>query len=399
MSARRFAIHAAFALLGALLAGITVFAVAGAGRPARTASPDRGSPEASPSVTTHRVRLKSPGVVLAWSPGGLPGRARAVVAEIEGVRHTTIAEAGLDWIVSSRAPDGSLIDRPPRPFRIPFEVAAVEPQAYARFVPESERDIVASLRPGQILLARTSAELRDASVGARIKVSGRSLRVTGIVSDVATNGYEGLISQPAPRSWTRVDEFMLAEAGRHARARIDRRVRALLDPGRRLRTRVGGEQPFLRYGDAVHPQMIIKERFGEFSARPLPDGRIEVDPRWLADNIQTASIPLLGRITCHRALFPQLRAALHEIRGKGLGDLVEGFAGCYGPRFISRNPNGRLSHHAWGVAVDLNAGSNAFGAEPNMPARLVSIIESWGFTWGGRWLIPDGMHFEWTAFP
>ena len=26
--------------------------------------------------------------------------------------------------------------------------------------------------------------------------------------------------------------------------------------------------------------------------------------------------------------------------------------------------------------------------------RLVSAFERWGFTWGGRWLVPDGMHFE-----
>ena len=22
-----------------------------------------------------------------------------------------------------------------------------------------------------------------------------------------------------------------------------------------------------------------------------------------------------------------------------------------------------------------------------------------GFTWGGRWVVPDGMHFEWVRFP
>jgi D-alanyl-D-alanine carboxypeptidase len=24
----------------------------------------------------------------------------------------------------------------------------------------------------------------------------------------------------------------------------------------------------------------------------------------------------------------------------------------------------------------------------------VAIFERWGFTWGGRWLVLDGMHFE-----
>ena len=149
----------------------------------------------------------------------------------------------------------------------------------------------------------------------------------------------------------------------------------------------------------MHPQMTIKQRFGEFAARPRPDGSLEIDPRWRADNIRAHHVPLLGRVTCHRALLPQLRSALTEIRRKGLGHLVEGYGGCYGPRFISRDPNGRLSHHAWGIAVDINPASNPFGAEPNLSGRLVTIMESHGFTWGGRWLIPDGMHFEWSAFP
>ena len=29
----------------------------------------------------------------------------------------------------------------------------------------------------------------------------------------------------------------------------------------------------------------------------------------------------------------------------------------------------------------------------------MKILEDWGFTWGGRWLVPDGMHFEFVRFP
>jgi hypothetical protein len=399
MSLRRVSMHALFALFGALLAAVTVFTVSGQGRPARTTGAGRGLAESDPPIRSQPLRRERDSVVLAWTPGGLPLGARRIVEDLRNVRRATIVKAGLDWIMTSRAHDGSLLDRPRRGFGIPFEVAAIAPREYARFVPESEREVVASLRPGQALLARTSAELRGADVGTRLRLAHSRLRVAAIVSDVTTNGYEALVSLPTPRSWVRVDEFMLASGGPRARARIDRRLRSLLGPGRQLRTRAGGEQPFLRYGDAVHPQMIIKKQFGEFSARPLPYGTIEVDPRWRSDNIRRAWIPLIGDVTCHRAVIPQLRSALHEIKSKGLGDLVDGYAGCFGPRFISRDPNGRLSHHAWGIAVDLNAASNQFGAEPNMSPRMVAIMESHGFTWGGRWLIPDGMHFEWAEFP
>jgi hypothetical protein len=29
----------------------------------------------------------------------------------------------------------------------------------------------------------------------------------------------------------------------------------------------------------------------------------------------------------------------------------------------------------------------------------VEIFDRWGFTWGGSWLVPDGMHFEFRNFP
>ena len=29
-----------------------------------------------------------------------------------------------------------------------------------------------------------------------------------------------------------------------------------------------------------------------------------------------------------------------------------------------------------------------------MDPRVVKVFEHWGFNWGGNFLIPDGMHFE-----
>jgi hypothetical protein len=76
-----------------------------------------------------------------------------------------------------------------------------------------------------------------------------------------------------------------------------------------------------------------------------------------------------------------------------------GYAGCYAPRYINRDPRSALSHHSWGVALDLNARANAYGRTPHQDPRLVAVFERWGFTWGGHWLLPDGMHFEFVRFP
>jgi hypothetical protein len=98
---------------------------------------------------------------------------------------------------------------------------------------------------------------------------------------------------------------------------------------------------------------------------------------------------------------PQLRDALQAARAAGVGSEIDPaqFAGCYSARFIGRDPDARLSHHSWGIAVDFNALENPTGVRPRLDRDVVEIVERHGFTWGGRWLVPDGMHFEWVRFP
>jgi hypothetical protein len=92
---------------------------------------------------------------------------------------------------------------------------------------------------------------------------------------------------------------------------------------------------------------------------------------------------------------------MDEVSRRGLGGLIsaDDFGGCFSPRFLNRDAESGLSHHAWGIALDLNASENPFGANPALDPRVVEILERWGFTWGGRWLLPDGMHFEFLRWP
>jgi hypothetical protein len=146
---------------------------------------------------------------------------------------------------------------------------------------------------------------------------------------------------------------------------------------------------------------LIKDAFGEFAARPT-GGTLALEPGWERENIRTRNVPILGRVRCHHLLFPQLIGALRDLQSQGLAHAIhpEQFGGCFYPRFISLNPDGRLSHHSWGIAVDLNAPENDFGTKADLDMGVVEIFEErWGFTWGGRWVVPDGMHFEWVKFP
>ena len=149
------------------------------------------------------------------------------------------------------------------------------------------------------------------------------------------------------------------------------------------------------------PQIRIKELFGEFAARPVSGGYLRIDPAWVRSHIVTATVPVIGRVTCNRGLVPMLRGALTEVQADGLASTIDPaqYAGCYSPRFLNHIPNSTVSHHSWGVAVDVNARSNPFGHTPHQDPRMVGVFRRWGFTWGGTWIVPDAMHFEFLRFP
>jgi hypothetical protein len=138
----------------------------------------------------------------------------------------------------------------------------------------------------------------------------------------------------------------------------------------------------------------VASAVGVFSYR-LIGGRVVPDPSWIAANIRTEEVPILGRLTCNKIMFPQLRAALREVQERGLADKVYQTAGCYNPRFIANTTS--LSNHAFGLAIDINSQQNQRGTVGQMDRTVVAIFEKWGFTWGGHWRWTDPMHFEMSA--
>ena len=136
------------------------------------------------------------------------------------------------------------------------------------------------------------------------------------------------------------------------------------------------------------------EDLGAFSYRYFADGTIEPDARWVRDNIRTEVVPIMGRVTCHRLMLPQLRGALQEVQDAGLAGTLTTYDGCYVPRFIERNPERSISLHTWGIAIDMDAATNYRGIEGTMDPRVVEVFKRWGFAWGGDWSYTDPMHFE-----
>jgi hypothetical protein len=283
-----------------------------------------------------------------------------------------------------------------------MEILVVDPAEYSRIVTPARRDEVRRLMNNRMILPKASGQMRRAGPGSFLRLSGRRARVIDVLADV-TQGYEGMIANPVPDAWPNAARFVIMRAADSvSRDRIRRVIRNFIGPNKHFAIRSEHEARFMRYGaGSVRVQSTIKFAFGEFPGRPLSDGRIEQTGRWRARHITTGSVPILGNVTCHRKLFRQLRGALAEVRRRGLSHTINRgeYAGCYNSRFVAAIPKTRISRHSWGAALDINARSNCLGCTPTMDRRLVRIFERWGFIWGGRFALPDGMHMEWYRFP
>jgi hypothetical protein len=342
----------------------------------------------------------APAVLLAWTPGGLDQGLAAAATADPAVGATSVVRGGVVDLVASRDPTGGAVDDPAPGWAIPLDAVAVDPAAHAGFVSVADRATVAALRDGQALLGATSAELRRLGPGSVVDLAGgTSVTVAGVVSDAAIGGAEMAVDRPTgERLGLGVDRYVLAAYGGE-RAPLEGRLRSSLPAGAAVRFRGPGETPFLRNGDAVLPQVLIKQRFGEFAYRPGAGDGFDQDPAWQDRNLVTVDLPIIGQARCHRGVADALAGALGEVASANLASLIDrdGFAGCWNARTTRAGTS--VSRHAWGVAVDLNFGANPTGLASVQDPRLVAIFRRWGFTDGSGWLVPDAGHFEYVSPP
>jgi hypothetical protein len=353
---------------------------------------DRGEPEPRAGVAEPRP---GPPVLLAWSTTRLEA---GVGREIPQIDARVVVHRGQVLLRRSRDRRGRSVRAAPAGFGYLIAVDAFDPRGYARLLPADAREPFRRLDPGEALLSQSSARVRRLGRGGVLVLSsGRRLRVEGVVPDAALRGAELAVDTATGRRLgvTRARHALLAYRGEPARA--VRAVRATRrDAGGRRRVRDLGRGPWT-VGGRVLPAALLKARFGEFALAEGSLPEIAVDPAWTRRWIAAESVPILGRVSCHRRMIPALRRALAELERRGLSRLVDpaDYAGCFAPGTIPAS--GSLSQHSWGVAIDLNARANPYGARSRQDPRLVRILARHGFAWGGRWPTPDAMHFEYRG--
>jgi hypothetical protein len=133
---------------------------------------------------------------------------------------------------------------------------------------------------------------------------------------------------------------------------------------------------------------------GAFNYTANADGTVNPERAWVAANIRTVQVPIIGTVTCNKAMLPQLIDVLSEIQQRGLAKYLNPsqYGGCFVPRYIAGTH--QLSYHAFGLAIDLNVPGNQRGTRGQMNPQIVDIFHKWGFEWGGTWHYTDPMHFQ-----
>lgn len=111
-----------------------------------------------------------------------------------------------------------------------------------------------------------------------------------------------------------------------------------------------------------------------------------------------AAIPTAPkRVYCNRDLVKPLEQAFRNLIARGLGDQLRTWDGCFNIR--KKKGGASTSLHAWGLAIDVNAAWNGWNKKPTMSPEFVKAFTDAGFTWGGNWRTPDGMHFQLAELP
>jgi hypothetical protein len=144
-----------------------------------------------------------------------------------------------------------------------------------------------------------------------------------------------------------------------------------------IRALYGDPRPFLKDDGTVSPLWEARMTTLEMPT-PLPLG-------WNRKLFAT-------RVRVNQAIVDVVKDVFAELEFGGLWSLLTTYDGGY--TFRLTRGGSRLSSHSFGAALDFDAPWNKLGRKPTMNPKIVRVFESHGWTWGGQWRRPDGMHFQ-----
>ncbi len=298
-------------------------------------------------------------------------------------------------------------------FAFPMGVTALAPEAVGNTL---GRNVSRHLADDTVVMNATSATMSGRSVQAGDVLhlvadwgGVVTYRVAAVMPGAQIGGAELLMSNAG------ADRIGIRDLSRavlwspSSRSSLDNAVAAngLVSTSIRVRRSWDAPDP-----DDTLGMVATKSALGEFQYRVNGNGSVTQQASWQAANLPSGrrDVGLGIRARCHLTIEPAIKAALNEVAARGLaGTINVGDAnlagGCHYPRFNRLTPSsslGFLSRHSWGMALDTNTRGSCQGCVPDFSrttagCTTVQIFRKHGFAWGGNFLTPDGMHFEWVG--
>jgi D-alanyl-D-alanine carboxypeptidase len=302
---------------------------------------------------------------------------------------------------------GGVVQQAPDGFRIPMTVTALPPAAIANVM---GRDVSGVLGADTVVMGALTASLRGAQAGDHIDLvaadgSVVTMRIARVAPDEQVGGTELVMTYAAADRLGITTPTRVLIWGIGSRAAFDAALAVHGVTGRR-------ETRILRSWDPPNPDSTLgtaetKALLGEFAYQLTGGDGLIQDGGWVAANLPGGrellndQIPIRAR--CHHVVAVDLKTALAEVAAAGLAWTIDvtnanTYGGCHYARFNRINGElGFLSRHSWAMALDTNTVGNCQGCVPKMNCDVVRIFRRHNFAWGGNFLRPDGMHFEWVG--
>ena len=272
------------------------------------------------------------------------------------------------------------------------------------------REVSKFIAAGSVVMGATSASLSGAQAGDILELASADgsivqYLVGRVAPDAEVGGTEIVMSTAQADLLGATIGTSVLIYGQFDRTALDSALIARgLSTNPKIRVR--------RSWDPIDPDGTIglaktKKLLGELAYSVTASGAVLVDSAWQAAYIPDREpYPTGIRAACNNSIKADLAAALQAVVDAGLAGSIDvnnanTFGGCFGPRFtrIVGTQLGTLSRHTWGQALDTNTTSNCQGCVPQMDCRVVRIFRAHNFAWGGNFINPDGMHFEWVGEP
>jgi D-alanyl-D-alanine carboxypeptidase len=354
-------------------------------------------------------------VVTVFNSGELTSATEAAATATARQASADVAVSGSASIAMQRIRRGAAdVQVAPSTMSIPMATTVLDNDVISALMGAGVSNV---MNETSIVMGAKTASLRGAQAGDAVTLRSSSggevdYTIGAVVSDDIVGGTELLMTWEAAARIGLSRRGSVLLWGFESRAAVDQ---ALADNGL-----VSTKIRIRRSWDAPDPDSTIgmastKALLGEFGYRVNGDGSVTQESAWQAANLPSgrvllnSTVPISAR--CHNVVEPAIKAALAETVAAGAGGVfnvgdANTAGGCHNARFSTLSPNssiGFLSRHSWAMAIDTNTRGSCQGCAPPDIATLpggctaVRIFRKHGFAWGGNFLTPDGMHFEYVG--